>query len=218
MPRYVGLVAALCTLTLAHLPACNQLASKPAPESAIALMAPPSADTLSSRERFQQDSLAFARRSSALADAFSDNWSSSSRTPEASSFGLTDLMAAAIEGLAPQTSALLQQGVAVDTQDRRGNTALHHAAMAGHQHIVERLLQGQAHLDAQNHSDETPLYLAAKYGHEGVVNLLLSYGADPRRVNHVNQTPLQVAQINGHFAIATMLQNHLLHGTYLRDR
>lgn len=63
--------------------------------------------------------------------------------------------------------------------DRRGYTALHHAAAMGLYEVAAILLERGAEADATSHSAATPLILAARSGQYKVGHLLLAHGADP---------------------------------------
>lgn len=72
---------------------------------------------------------------------------------------------------------LLRRSIHVDTQDMKGNTALHFASGNGAPKLVEILLRSGASPDLSNKNKETPLYLAKKFGWEDTKNILIQYGA-----------------------------------------
>ncbi len=73
---------------------------------------------------------------------------------------------------------LSNKGINLDSQDGRGYTPLHHAAMSDNIEIVKILKENGAGLNSQDFFDMTPLYTAATYRHLGIVKLLIEYGAD----------------------------------------
>jgi uncharacterized protein len=94
-------------------------------------------------------------------------------TPAASHLSLHD---AASAGLTERVVRLLDDGVAVDTRDDFGSTALHRAAMSRHADLVRVLLQRGVPVDARNARGYTALTLADSVD---VMQLLLDAGADP---------------------------------------
>lgn len=69
----------------------------------------------------------------------------------------------------------------IHTTDRRGYTALHHAAALGLYEIAAILIDRGAVVDAPARSGATPLIIAARSGRWKVGQLLLAHGADPER-------------------------------------
>lgn len=65
--------------------------------------------------------------------------------------------------------------------DKRGYTALHHAALQGLYDVAVILIERGAEIDAVARSGATPLMLAARAGRWKVGHLLLAHGADAYR-------------------------------------
>lgn len=90
-------------------------------------------------------------------------------------------------------------------EERRGQTALHHAAAHGLLDICSALIERRADVDAVDYFGRTSLNHATEAGHEHVVALLLKSGARVDRVNYFRQSCLHVASGDGHEAIVSML-------------
>ena len=74
---------------------------------------------------------------------------------------------------------LLQHGALTDTQDRRGETALHHAVTYYvTQDIVSSILQYSARIEFRNSLGLTALHLCSAYGRHSLIPLLANAGAD----------------------------------------
>jgi ankyrin repeat protein len=107
---------------------------------------------------------------------------------------------------------LLGAGSDVNQLDERGDTPLHHAALAGRVSAAELLLDHGADLNARNRFGATPLHRAAMRGHLEVVRLLIARGADVNVVDNgglisPGLTPLDYAQspTYDHPAVADLL-------------
>ena len=109
-----------------------------------------------------------------------------------------DLPAAAGAGALPSVQRLLELGLAVDSRDIQGATALLHACGNGHPGIVDCLLDAGADPTEAATSGATPLVAAVSARHAGVVALLLQRGvaADQRLPN--GATALMVAAALGY--------------------
>ncbi|WAR02426.1 VPY-like protein [Mya arenaria] len=82
-------------------------------------------------------------------------------------------------GTISDIQALVDAGVAVNSADQNGETALHVAAWVGEQTMTQELLDSGAETNVQNqYTEMTALHLASQNGHTQVVRLLLQYGAD----------------------------------------
>jgi ankyrin repeat protein len=84
---------------------------------------------------------------------------------------------AAHRGFIDTLSALFANGMAVDTPDCLGNTALCWAVNAGHIDTIKHLLKNGANVNHIGHEAYTPLHWAVMHGHAAVAELLLSRGA-----------------------------------------
>ncbi|NGX62010.1 MAG: Photosystem I assembly protein Ycf3 [Chlamydiae bacterium] len=81
------------------------------------------------------------------------------------------LISAAIE--APRAIPwLVQEKIALDTSDAKGNTALHIASSLGKQSIIPHL---SFQIQERNYDQKTPLHLAIEYGQVEILPLLVHY-------------------------------------------
>lgn len=82
------------------------------------------------------------------------------------------------EGKTRELLEFLDHGLAVDTRDAQGNTALMLAAYHGHAATVGALIARGADVDLRNERDQAPVAGALFKGEEEVVRLLVNAGAD----------------------------------------
>jgi hypothetical protein len=73
---------------------------------------------------------------------------------------------------------LLKNGAEVDSVDKYGSSALHHAAVRGNIEIVKILIDHGANVNLRNKRDRTPLMFAESMGHQEVIALLKAHGAN----------------------------------------
>jgi len=90
-------------------------------------------------------------------------------------------------------TALLREGVDVESQDTYGNSLLSEAAAGGAEHCVQMLLARGANPNRLGRYHRTPLWRAANAGHGVVVGILLRGGADPRITDENATRPGDVA-------------------------
>ena len=90
----------------------------------------------------------------------------------ASAFGNTEIL-----------ELLIRYGANVNTQIRRGETALHHAAAWGNEDAIDILLSHTKDIDFADEKGDTAITLAAQSNEPNVVQLLVSRGADPAHKN-----------------------------------
>ena len=85
---------------------------------------------------------------------------------------------AAFGGHTGVLTCLLENGGAVDAEDRKSTTALMIAGQHGRGEAVRVLVLAGANLVALNDDGHTALTLALLEGQDAIVNLLLELGAD----------------------------------------
>lgn len=103
-------------------------------------------------------------------------------------------------------SVLESDPIALDQRDRRGLTALHHAARCGHVELIERLIERGADLEAENRHGHVPLSVAVEESQVEAVRCLLNKGADPNvRGGHYRGTVLHRAVLHRSLPIVVAL-------------
>jgi ankyrin repeat protein len=112
--------------------------------------------------------------------------------------GTTALMQAAegsgyLSNNAPAVAMLLDKGATVDFQDKRGRTALDHAAAEGKIEAMRLLLAHKANPNLRAKDSSTPLLTAIRFGHLVAGSLLLDNGADINAADSDGNTPLIIA-------------------------
>ncbi|XP_068005689.1 ankyrin repeat domain-containing protein 6 isoform X4 [Melanerpes formicivorus] len=117
----------------------------------------------------------------------------------------TALHRAAVVGNTDVIATLIQDGCALDRQDKDGNTALHEACWHGFSQSAKVLVKAGANVLAKNKAGDTALHVAAALNHKKVVKLLLEAGADASVVNNAGQTPLEVARQHNNPEVALLL-------------
>ena len=96
-----------------------------------------------------------------------------------------------IDGL----KAALEAGVNANARDRRGWTALMHAANKGYKILVPSLLAARADPDIQAADGATALFMAAAHGHTEIVALLMKGGADVALKGPKGRTAADIARL-----------------------
>lgn len=100
----------------------------------------------------------------------------------------------------------------VDAANRKGETALHLAALSGSVEGVEMLLARGAGANRQSQGGETPLHMAAAGGHGEVILQLVREGADVNRQAKHGVTPLHMAAAGGGAgAVRALLERRARH-------
>ncbi|KIX07122.1 uncharacterized protein Z518_05099 [Rhinocladiella mackenziei CBS 650.93] len=100
---------------------------------------------------------------------------------------------------------LLALGVAVDTRDPVGETALHAAARENCLESINLLLHSGADANEQSALGWTPTMLAARYGHLNIVTRLTRSGADVNYRGFHGWTALYLSYRYGYTEIAEFL-------------
>ena len=91
------------------------------------------------------------------------------------------LHAAALGTASSVVGFLIDQGAAVDHQDRFGKTPLHCAARQGNAQIVRLLIEKGANINAKAKNGSLPLDWAIKFDREAIVTILTEHGAETGR-------------------------------------
>ena len=100
---------------------------------------------------------------------------------------------------------LLNDGLAVDARDAKGNTLLMLASYHGRAEVVKLLLKSGATVDLRNDKGQTPLGGVAFKGYAEIATLLLDAGADPL-ADQGGSTPADFATLAGKTEILALLQ------------
>lgn len=117
----------------------------------------------------------------------------------------TDVVQAAAAGNLQAVQELLGQGIAVNSADDQGETALLKAAWLGSAEMATLLLNKGAEVNRQSKIGNTALLFAAIKGHRAVAELLLSRGAGINQADRTGRTPLMAAALNGHREVVALL-------------
>jgi len=119
---------------------------------------------------------------------------------------VSPFLQAAKEGNAADVAKGLGAGIAGNTCDENGVTALMMAIMGGSVETAQLLMDKGAELDtAEPISGRTPLMFAAQGSAPQLVEILLSKKADPAKADKEGQTPLMWAAVAGRLDAAKML-------------
>jgi Ankyrin repeats (3 copies) len=84
---------------------------------------------------------------------------------------------AAAAGDLATVETLVARGLALNTCDRWGKTALHGAAVRGHANVIQYLISAGADVNAVDRLGDSPLQLAIAEHHEESAKLLADHGA-----------------------------------------
>jgi hypothetical protein len=117
-----------------------------------------------------------------------------------------DLFAYAAADMPDEVNAAIAHGVAVDSMDETGTSALLLAARFGAVSALRSLLDAGAKVDMANAKGATPLHFAVKHGNEECAEILLKAGAAlESRIVGSGLTPYLVAMKYGHAKCASLL-------------
>ncbi|KAK7074366.1 hypothetical protein SK128_009451 [Halocaridina rubra] len=116
-----------------------------------------------------------------------------------------NLVEAVSKGDVGEVENSLQSGADIQASSRKGNTALHLAALNGNEQLIKSLIKKGASIEAKNSKKESPLYLSASRGKNRAVSLLLKAGADFQSCDRNENTPLHCAALEGHLNVVKCL-------------
>ncbi|XP_068005669.1 ankyrin repeat domain-containing protein 6 isoform X2 [Melanerpes formicivorus] len=117
----------------------------------------------------------------------------------------TALHRAAVVGNTDVIATLIQDGCALDRQDKDGNTALHEACWHGFSQSAKVLVKAGANVLAKNKAGNTPLHLACQNSHSQSTRVLLLGGSRADLKNNAGDTCLHVAARYNHLPIIRVL-------------
>ena len=124
---------------------------------------------------------------------------------EGFAFSVSDFLRAASEGeTAPVLDSFFNAGMAVDSADATGRTALLQAVESGHIGTTKYLIAKGADVNRISAAGSFPLFSAVKQGDDQLVKVLLAAGADPR-MKKGKLTPLMEAAAGKHPKIVERL-------------
>ncbi|XP_010705931.1 ankyrin repeat domain-containing protein 6 isoform X3 [Meleagris gallopavo] len=117
----------------------------------------------------------------------------------------TALHRAAVVGNTDVIASLIQEGCALDRQDKDGNTALHEACWHGFSQSAKVLVKAGANVLAKNKAGNTPLHLACQNSHSQSTRVLLLGGSRADLKNNAGDTALHVAAALNHRKVVKLL-------------
>ncbi|XP_043366589.1 ankyrin repeat domain-containing protein 6 isoform X4 [Dermochelys coriacea] len=117
----------------------------------------------------------------------------------------TALHRATVVGNTDIIATLIQEGCALDRQDKDGNTALHEACWHGFSQSAKLLVKAGANVLARNKAGNTPLHLACQNSHSQSTRVLLLGGSQADLKNNAGDTALHVAAALNHKKVVKLL-------------
>jgi len=107
--------------------------------------------------------------------------------------GHTALQAASQNGAAEVVNLLIRNKVDLESEDKDGDRAIHHAAFGDEVTVLKLLAQAGADLNARNNRGQSALHVAVNKGHARAVRCLLALKAHPSLQDAEGDTPLHDA-------------------------
>lgn len=126
---------------------------------------------------------------------------------------------AVYKGMVDEAKALLDQGVNINTQDKRkrfyGNNAMHHAARTNNVELAKFLLARGMNVDEPGPTGYSALHVASGLGKLKTVKFLIDHGANVAQFDQGSgTTPLGIAVIQGRVrTVDLLLQNDAIKKT-----
>uniref|UniRef100_A0A452U192 Ankyrin repeat domain 6 n=1 Tax=Ursus maritimus TaxID=29073 RepID=A0A452U192_URSMA len=117
----------------------------------------------------------------------------------------TALHRATVVGNTEVIAALIQEGCALDRQDKDGNMAPHEASWHGFSQSAKLLVKAGANVLAKNKAGNTALHLACQNSHSQSTRVLLLGGSRADLKNNAGDTCLHVAARYNHLSIIKLL-------------
>jgi ankyrin repeat protein len=99
----------------------------------------------------------------------------------------------------------LQQGAAVDSRNRLGESALIVVLKSNHPDLAQLMLDAGANVNQPAINGVTPLMAAAHGGHTAIVRVLLAKGADVGAVDRIGKNAMTYAAGEGHTEVVRLL-------------
>ncbi|WP_106794148.1 ankyrin repeat domain-containing protein [Aquimarina sp. Aq78] len=123
------------------------------------------------------------------------------------------LMVSIFEELKEISLFLIDKGIDLNYQDKKGQTILHHIAIYFDKEILETSLKKNIDINLVDIYGNQALWSAVfndkGYGKRALmVSLLLSHGANPNHINNVNKSPLQIAELAGYKEVFELMINN----------
>ncbi|KAF3831763.1 hypothetical protein GH733_000575 [Mirounga leonina] len=129
----------------------------------------------------------------------------------------TALHRATVVGNTDVIAALIQEGCALDRQDKDGNTALHEASWHGFSQSAKLLVKAGANVLAKNKAGNTALHLACQNSHSQSTRILLLGGSRADLKNNAGDTALHVAAALNHKKVVKILLEAGADGTIVNN-
>ena len=120
---------------------------------------------------------------------------------------LHQLFEACVQGNVNVVTAILDEGLDVDSADNDDVTALQIASANAHENLVRLLIMRGAALDKSNSYGWTPLLHAARHGHTAIVSLLLQNQADKNARTKLGANAMMLAARGGHILTCRLLND-----------
>ncbi|KAI4264197.1 MAG: hypothetical protein L6R42_000683 [Xanthoria sp. 1 TBL-2021] len=130
------------------------------------------------------------------------------KVPDMTSISSTMLIDAASHGALYFVNKLLDCGANVDSKDKRGRTALHHASVMRELAVVKRLLERGIDVNIRDDFGDIALHRAVLSGEELVVKALITYNSYIDVQDDTGSTPLMDAIFHNETSIALQLLQH----------
>ncbi|RXG70334.1 Ankyrin-1 [Armadillidium vulgare] len=115
------------------------------------------------------------------------------------------LLLAAKKGRYEILEVLLDNGIEIDIQDKKGFNALHYSIQQRCVRCCNLLIDRNININLQDKFGNLPLHIAASEGILEIVARLLELNQKPNARNKKDQTPLHFACIKGHEEILSLL-------------